>query len=510
MEKTYVGIEFGSTRIKAVAIDEHGKVLCGGGYAWANKRTDGYWSYELEEAEKGLQGCYAELNRAYEEKFGYPITEIAGLGVSAMMHGYLAFDDDYALLTPFRTWRNTGTARAAAELSRELRCNMPMRWSAAHYYQAVLDGEAHVSHVAHLQTLAGYMHYRLTGENVIGIDDGSGMFPVKNGDYDGARAQKYNELLQKHGIQKDIRTLLPRVLTAGKAAGTLTAAGARLLDPSGRLRPGAKLCPPEGDAGTGMVATNAVRENTGNVSAGTSAFAMAVLEKPLKNVYPEIDVVSTPDGKDVAMVHVNNCTNEINMWAGLFGEAAALFGASADTGELFSALFRASQNSDEDCGGFTGYNFLSDEPIAGAENGRPLVCRTPDGKPNLANFMQMQIYSAVASLALGMEILDKEHVELREICGHGGFFKTDFVGASAMSAAVGAPVTVRKNAGEGGAWGIALLALYAAEYSGTLADFLQGIFADAEQSTVTASEEEKRKFAAFMRRYKENLFLTRG
>lgn len=507
MGKIYVGIEFGSTRIKAVAINGEGKALCGGGYAWENKLDGGYWSYSLNEVKKGLQTCYAELSEAYRKKFGERITEIDGMGISAMMHGYLAFDGGYNLLTPFRTWRNTNTAVAAFELSRELNFNMPMRWSASHYYQAVLDGEKHVENTEHLHTLASYVHYLLTGKNVIGIGDGSGMFPVRDGDYDKRKIQKYNELLRGRGVNKDLHKLLPEVLLAGDYAGTLTKEGAYLLDPSGNLKEGAKFCPPEGDAGTGMVATNAVRENTGNVSAGTSAFAMAVLQKPLENVYPEIDIVSTPDGKDVAMVHVNNCTSEINMWAELFGEAAKLCGASVDAGKFMSALFRASLSSDGECGGFMGYNFLSGEPIAGVEKGTPLVFRTPGGKPTLANFMQTQIYSAVASLAMGMEILKKENVTLREMCGHGGFFKTDFVGANAMSAAVSSPVVVMKNAGEGGAWGIALLALYASAGKGSLVDFLQNVFEGADKVTVTATEEEKQKFERFMRTYKENLKL---
>ncbi len=504
-EKKYLGIEFGSTRIKAVLIDEKGGVLAAGAHEWENALVGGYWTYDLADVIKGMQASYAALNEAYVAKNGQPVRKIDGLGISAMMHGYLAFDEQYNLLTPFRTWRNTNTAAASEELGKELHFNMPQRWSASHYYQAVIDGEKHVQKVAHLHTLASYVHYLLTGKNVIGIGDGSGMFPVDKDDYDKTRIQKYNALLKAHGVHKDLHELLPRVLLAGENAGTLTEHGAKLLDPSEHLQAGAVCCPPEGDAGTGMTATCAVQEKTGNVSAGTSAFAMIVLSEPLNNVYPEIDMVTTPDGKPVAMVHVNNCTSEINAWAGIFAEVIALAGGSIPKGELFTRLFQVSQNSDDACGKFVGYNFLSGEPIAGTANGAPLLLRAPDGKPTLANFMQMQIYSALATLRMGMEILEQEKVQVKEICGHGGFFKTEYIGQNAMSAAVNAPVTVMKNAGEGGAWGVALLALYTADKKGTLAEFLQTVFADVEKTTVTASEQEKKKFAAFMACYKANL-----
>lgn len=504
-EKKYLGIEFGSTRIKAVLIDGKGNVLGSGGCEWENKLENGYWSYALEDVIKGMQESYAELSEQYEKKYGVRIETLNGIGISAMMHGYLAFDGQYRLLTPFRTWRNTNTAEAAKKLSRELNFNMPQRWSISHYYQAVLNGEEHVLSVEHLHTLASYVHYLLTGRNVIGIGDGSGMFPVKGGDYDLDRLKICEALFQNHGVVKELYGLFPEILLAGENAGHLTKEGAKLLDPSGVLQAGAPLCPPEGDAGTGMTATNSIREKTGNVSAGTSAFAMIVLEKPLQHVYPEIDMVTTPAGKPVAMVHVNNCTSEINAWAGIFAEVIELAGGSVQKGELFARLFQASLQSDDACGKYVGYNFLSGEPIAGTESGAPLVMRAPDGAPTLANFMQMQIYSAVATLRMGMEILEKEDVKVSEMFGHGGFFKTEYVGANAMSAAVNAPVTVMKNAGEGGAWGIALLALYAAERKGTAEEFLQEIFRGIEKTTVTANEREKKKFAAFMARYKTNL-----
>lgn len=510
--KTYLGIEFGSTRIKAVLIDDKGNVICSGGYEWENKLTDGLWSYDLIDVITGMQASYAELNKEYAAKYKKNISKLDGIGISAMMHGYLAFDEDYNLLTPFRTWRNTNTAAAAEELSELLYFNMPQRWSGSHYYQAVLNKETHAQSIAHLHTLASFVHYVLTGKNVIGVGDASGMFPISGNDYDKDRIVKYNALLKKHGIEKDLYELLPKVLLAGDDAGTLTKVGAMLLDPSGNLQEGAPLCPPEGDAGTGMVATNAVKECTGNVSAGTSAFTMVVLKESLKNVYREIDVVTTPAGKPVAMVHVNNCTSEINAWASMFAEVISLAGGSISKGELFTKLFNISRESDDDTGGFTGYNFLSGEPIAGTECGVPLVMRESDGKATLANFMQMQIYSALAALRMGMEILEKENVQVERMCGHGGFFKTEFIGQNAMSAAVNAPVTVMKNAGEGGAWGIALLALYAASVKnkGTLEEFLDGIFSNSEKSTVSASQEEKEKFAKFMRRYKQNLMIEQA
>lgn len=496
-----LGIELGSTRIKSVLIDENAKVIAQGSHEWENQLVDGLWSYSLLDVEKGLQASYADLIKNY----GQPLKKIDAIGVSAMMHGYLAFDKNDNLLVPFRTWRNTNTEEAAKELSSKLGFNMPQRWSASHYYQAVLNGEPHVQDVAFLTTLAGYVHWVLTGERVLGVGDASGMFPIQKGAYNPDMLATYNTLLNNHGVNKKLQDLLPKILSAGDDAGVLTEAGARFLDPTGNLQAGIPLCPPEGDAGTGMVATNAVREKTGNVSAGTSAFVMLVLERPLKNVYPEIDVVTTPTGKPVAMVHVNNCTSEINAWANLFAEVAALSGATISKGELFEKLFNVSKESDNETGKLFACNFLSGEPIAGIKEGRPIFLRMPDGNMNLANFMQAQIYSALASLNLGMEILKDEQVEVESICGHGGFFKTEFVGQNAMSAAVNAPVTVMKNAGEGGAYGIAVLALYRLKKAGALEDFLDKIFAGNEKTMVSANQEEKEKFRAFMLRYKKGL-----
>lgn len=503
--KKILGIELGSTRIKSVLIDENGVVLAQGGYEWENKLVDGLWSYDLDEVWSGLQSSYSSLL----ENYGLPITTLDAIGISAMMHGYLAFDKDENLLVPFRTWRNTNTAKAADELTRELSFNMPMRWSATHFYQAVLNRETHVKDVAFFTTLSGYVHYKLTGEKVLGVGDASGMFPITDNDYDCVMIKKYNALLSKHGVNVDVIDLMPKVKLSGEYAGKLTEQGAKLLDKSGNLNSGIILCPPEGDAGTGMVATNAVKERTGNVSAGTSAFVMAVMEKPLSKVYPEIDVVTTPSGNPVAMVHVNNFTSEINAWSELFCEVINLAGYKVSKSELIGKLFKTSLDSDENAGGLIGYNFLSGEPIVGVNQGKPLFLREPSGDMTLSNFMQMQIYSALAGLSIGMEILEDEGVALDDICGHGGFFKTEFVGANAMSAALNSPITVMKTAGEGGAWGIAVLALFATTKGLKLAEFLDEIFKNSEKVTVVADKKEKKKFSRFKKIYKEYLKLEK-
>lgn len=494
--KYILGIELGSTRIKSVLTDENGKVLASGAYEWENSLVGGYWSYSLEKVKLGLRTSYKNLVK----NFGKPITKLDAIGVSAMMHGYLAFDGGWQPLVPFRTWRNTATGRAAEKLTKEFKFNIPQRWSAAHYYQAILNKEEHVNKVAHLTTLAGYVHYLLTGKNVIGIGDASGMFPVNGKDYDGAMLKKFNEL-----TNTDFKELLPEVLLAGENAGTLTEAGARYLDPAGNLRAGAVFCPPEGDMGTGMVCADAIRPRTGQVSSGTSANLTVILEKPLKNYYPEIDIISTPDGSPAALIHTNNCTTEINEWVSLFSEVAELCGAKTEKGELFEKLFNKSAESDSEAGGLTGYNFLAGEPQAHTVNGAPLIVRKPAGKLNLANFMQMQIYSAIAALSLGMDILEKEEVKIDVITAHGGFYKTEFIGQNATSAVLNAPVTVMENAGEGGAWGIALLAGYALTNDVSLPEYLDKIFAETKKKTVTADKKEKAKCKAFLDNYKKNL-----
>ncbi len=504
-----LGIELGSTRIKSVLIDEVANVIAQGSYEWENTLADGLWSYSLDDVEKGLQSSYVELTAVYKANFGEELKEIDAIGISAMMHGYLAFDSKDNLLVPFRTWRNTNTEAAADELTELFEFNVPMRWSVSHYYQAVLNGEEHIKNVCFLTTLAGYVHYKLTGKKVLGIGDASGMFPISDGNYDKDNLAKFNRILKSMGIETPFENILPQILVAGDNAGTLTTCGAKWLDPTGKLKPGCMLCPPEGDAGTGMVATNSISPKTANVSAGTSAFLMAVLEKPLDSYYKEIDMVTTPHGAPVAMVHVNNFTSEMTSWTNLFEEVVALGGGSISRGELFGALYEKSLEADENCGGLVGYNFLSGEPIAGVLSGIPLIARTPDGKLNLANFMKMHVYSALGSLTMGCEILSKENVEIDSVCGHGGFFKTPVVGQSAMSAAIGAPVTVMQNAGEGGAWGIAVLALFTYLGEQNLENFLDGIFENVEKTTISASESEINSFNAFMTKYKKALSVER-
>ncbi|MBR2339294.1 MAG: ATPase [Clostridia bacterium] len=508
--KKILGIELGSTRIKSVLIDENAAVIAQGSYEWENRLVDGLWSYSLDEVEEGIQASYADLALNFNQSFGEPLTQISAIGISAMMHGYLAFDKDGELLVPFRTWRNTNTEEAANFLTELFEFNVPMRWSVSHYYQAIMNGEKHVGDVHFLTTLAGYVHYRLTGKKVIGIGDASGMFPINGTDYDKEMLCKFNTLLAKNNINTPVENILPKVLVAGEDAGVLTAEGAKWLDPTGALRAGCVLCPPEGDAGTGMVATNSVTPRSANVSAGTSAFLMAVLEKNLDAYYREIDIVTTPDGAPVAMVHVNNFASEIATWANLFEEVVALGGGSISRGELFDSLYKKAVEADEDCGGLIGYNFLSGEPIAGVASGAPMIARTPDGRLNLANFMKMHIFSALGSLAMGCEILSKENVRIDSVCGHGGFFKTPKVGQSAMSAAIGAPVTVMQNAAEGGAWGVAVLALFTYLGGQSLECFLNRIFGEVQKTTLSASDSENKSFNEFMIKYKKALGVERS
>lgn len=496
MSKAILGIELGSTRIKSVLIDENGNVLAKGSYEWENDYVDGHWTYPMEKVKLGVRSCYKELVKNY----GKTITRLDAIGVSAMMHGYLAFDKDWNLLVPFRTWRDTTTAQAAEILTDKLQFNMPQRWSATHYYQAVLNKEEHVNKVAHLQTLAGYVHFLLTGENVLGADDASGMFPLDGNNYDKTRIEKYNEL-----ISGDIESLLPKVLLAGEYAGKLTEEGAKYLDQSGNLKAGAICCPPEGDMGTGMIATNSVAPKTANVSSGTAANMTVVLEKLLKNYYKQIDIISTPDGYPAALVHTNNCTTEINEWVNLFDEVIRLFGGNISKDKLYGRLFGKSAESDSEVGKLAAYNYLAGEPLADTEKGAPLIVRPCDGKLNLANFMQAQIYSAIAALSLGKDILEAENVQIDSVMAHGGFYKTECIGQTATSAVLNAPVTVMENAGEGGAWGIALLAGFALENGITLPEYLKGIFADTEKTTVTADDKEKAKCKAFLDGYKKYL-----
>lgn len=506
-----LGIEFGSTRIKAVLIDAKHQPIANGAHDWENRLDNGIWTYTMDDIWGGLQDCYAKLNADVEEKFGTKITTLKAIGFSAMMHGYLAFDKDDNLLVPFRTWRNTITRDASEKLTEIFNFNIPERWSVAHLYQCMLKKEAHVKNLAFFTTLSGYIHYALTGKKVLGIGDAAGMFPIDSSihDYDKSMLATFNDLVKKEGYDFDLYTLLPKVLCAGEDAGTLTAEGAKLLDPTGNLKAGIPLCPPEGDAGTGMVATNSVAVRTGNVSAGTSIFAMIVLEHALKNLHREIDMVTTPDGYPVAMVHANNCTSDLNAWVGLFAEFADKIGAKISTNDLFSVLYNNALTGDNDCGGLMSYGYFSGEFITGLEEGRPLFMRKPNANFTLANFMRTHLYSALGALKIGMEILiDEEKVGLDKLLGHGGLFKTKGVGQKIMADAMNTSVSVMETAGEGGAWGIALLASYLADKQGneTLADYLNNkVFKDSVGSTIAPDANDAQGFLRFMEGYKAGL-----
>lgn len=515
-EHTALGIEFGSTRIKAVLIDEGQEVLAIGTHDWENRLEDGVWTYSETDIIEGLQGCYASLAADVHEKYGVELTTVGALGISGMMHGYIALDEEGKLLVPFRTWRNTMTSEACRELSPLFAFNIPQRWSIAHLYQAMLKEEAHVPQVAHFTTLAGFVHDKLTGERVLGIGEASGMFPIdsETKDYDAAMLSKFDQLAAtkvSDWYDGKLRSILPRVLVAGEAAGALTEAGARLLDPTGKLQAGIPLCPPEGDAGTGMVATNAVAPRTGNVSAGTSIFAMVVLQKLLPTVHEELDMVTTPDGAPVAMVHCNNCTSDLNAWVKLFAEAAETLGAKVDRDALYSTLFKKSLEGAADCDGILNYSYYSGEPVVGMPAGKPLLFRSPDSTFSLANVMRSQLYGALAALAIGMDILRAEHVAIDSLTGHGGFFKTPGVGQRYLAAAMHAPVTVMDNAGEGGAWGMAILAAYLRDQSTIaakedLATYLsKHVFAGATGSTLAPEAEDVAGFERYLTAYREGL-----
>ncbi|MBD5344546.1 MAG: FGGY-family carbohydrate kinase [Bacteroides sp.] len=506
--KAVLGIEFGSTRIKAVLIGPDNSPVAAGVHDWENRHVDRLWTYTLDDIRTGLQACYADLRHNVKRDFGVEIENLSAIGISAMMHGYMAFDAEGTLLAPFRTWRNTNTARAAAELSALFDYNIPLRWSISHLYQVVLDGETHVSDIDFITTLAGYVHWQLTGEKVLGIGDASGMLPVDAAtlDYDSRMVEKFDGLVAGSSLSKKLLDLLPRILVAGEKAGTLSAEGALLLDPSGHLRPGIPFCPPEGDAGTGMVATNAVRKRTGNVSAGTSSFSMIVLEKELSRPHEMIDMVTTPDGSPVAMVHANNCTSDLNAWVALFKEYQQLMGADVDMNEIYARLYTNALTGDADCGGLVAYNYFSGEPVTGLPEGRPLLVRKANDRFSLANLVRAHLYSSVAVLAIGNEILfGEENVKVDRITGHGGLFKTPVVGQRVLAAALDSPITVMETAGEGGAWGIALLAAYAAagDGRGTLPEWLDNkVFAGVEGSEISPDAADVAGFASYIRRYK--------
>ena len=496
---TYLGIELGSTRIKAVAIDDDHRPVSSGDYTWASNFKDGIWTYELDEAWRGINSALKSIENC---------VSIKAMGISAMMHGYLAFDKDWNLLVPFRTWQNTVTAVAATELTNVFGFNIPQRWSIAHLYQAVLNGEEHVNRIAHITTLAGYVHYRLTGVNAVGVGEASGIFPIdsENLCYDQIMVEKFNALISKYHLPWKLEDVLPSVLVAGEKAGSLTESGAKLL--GGMLPVGISFAPPEGDAGTGMVATNAVAPGTGNVSAGTSIFSMVVLENPLKNIYEEIDMVTTPTGKPVAMVHCNNCTNDSNAWASILKETAGLFGTEPADGDLYRKLYEKSLEGDPDCGGVLVCNYMAGEGITHFDTGRPLVVRTPDAKFTLANFFRATLYSTMATLKLGMDILSKENVCIHSLTGHGGLFKTPVVGQKYMAAACNAPVTCMETAGEGGAYGMALLAAYTAKKAEneTLEDYLnKKVFTDISKTSLHPNEADVKGFQAYIEKYRQLL-----
>ena len=502
-EQTILGLELGSTRIKATAIDGRYKPVSSGDYTWKSSFENGIWTYGLDDVWTGLKAAISGV--AHRE-------HIAAVGVSAMMHGYLVFDKDWNLLVPFRTWQNTITAQAAGELTEAFHFNIPQRWSIAHLYQAVLNGEAHVPQIAHMTTLAGYVHYMLTGVNALGVGEASGMFPIdsETGDYDAAMLAKFDEIVASRHLPWRLEDLLPKVLTAGEKAGKLTPEGAKRLD--GLLTPGIPFAPAEGDAGTGMTATNAVAPRTGNVSAGTSVFSMVVLEKPLEKVYQEIDLVTTPTGRPVAMVHCNNCTNDTNAWVSVLGETARLFGAAPSTGELYTRLYEKSLEGDPDCGGLLVCNYMAGEGVTHMDAGRPLVIRKPESKFTLANFFRAQLYSTMSTLKIGMDILAKEQVAIDSLTGHGGLFKTPVVGQKYMAAACGAPVTCMETAGEGGPYGMALLAAYMLEKAEgeTLEDYLNThVFAGAKGVTLAPEKADVEGFHDYITRYTAMLDVER-
>lgn len=514
--KTSLGIELGSTRIKAVLIDENNTPIASGSHDWENRLTNGIWTYTLEDIWNGIQSSYRAMTNDVMEKYGVEVTTIGAIGFSAMMHGYMAFDENGELLVPFRTWRNSITSKAAAELTELFDFNIPERWSVAHVYQAILNNEEHVSQIKFLTTLAGYVHWKLTGEFVLGVGEASGMFPIDSStkNYNSKMISLFDNHIAQKNLSWKISDILPKVLTAGDTAGTLSADGAKLLDPSGNLQAGIPLCPPEGDAGTGMVATNSITQRTGNVSAGTSVFAMVVLEKPLSKAYPQIDIVTTPVGDDVAMVHVNNCTSDINAWVNIFREFAAELGVEISTPKLYDTLYFKALEGDADCGGLLSYNYFSGENITELEEGRPLFVRTPDSKFNLANMMRTHLYSALGTLKLGMDILlDEEKVQLDRMFGHGGLFKTKDVGQKFMAAAINTPVSLLETAGEGGAWGIALLASFmrTKAENETLTDFLSNkVFAGSEFYTLEPDASDVKGFNEFTQRYSDGLSIERA
>lgn len=509
--KAILGIELGSTRIKAVLIDQENKPIAQGNHTWENQLVDGLWTYSIEAIWSGLQDCYADLRSNVKNLYGIEIENLAAIGVSAMMHGYMPFNAKEEILVPFRTWRNTNTGRAAAALSDLFVYNIPLRWSISHLYQAILDNEAHIKDIDFLTTLAGYVHWQLTGEKVLGIGDASGMLPIDptTHNYSAEMVAKFDKLIAPNQYSWTLQDILPKVLSAGESAGVLTPEGSKRLDASGHLKAGIPVCPPEGDAGTGMVATNAVKQRTGNVSAGTSSFSMIVLEKELSKPYEMIDMVTTPDGSLVAMVHCNNCTSDLNAWVNLFKEYQELLGIPVDMNEIYSKLYNIALTGDTDCGGLLSYNYISGEPVTGLAEGRPLFVRSANDKFNLANFMRSHLYASVGVLKIGNDILfNEEKIKVDRITGHGGLFKTKGVGQRILAAAINSPISVMETAGEGGAWGIALLGSYLVnnEKKQSLADFLdEKVFVGDAGIEVSPSAEDVAGFNTYIENYKAGL-----
>jgi sugar (pentulose or hexulose) kinase len=511
-----LGVELGSTRIKAVLIDRIGTLLASGDFEWENRWENGIWTYRPEDIWAGLQAAYRALAEGVEREYGMQITKLGAIGVSAMMHGYLPLDAKGKQLVPFRTWRNTTTSEASEALTEEFKFAIPQRWSIAHLYQAILNGETHVNNIAYLTTLAGYVHWRLTDRSCLGVGDASGMLPIdpETGNFRADMIARFDELASSRGFSKKLADILPHVLQAGDDAGTLTEEGARLLDPSGSLQAGVPFCPPEGDAETGMTATNSVAKRTGNISAGTSIFLMAVLEKPLTDIYPEIDIVTTPTGLPVAMVHCNNGTSDLDAWMRIFSETAEAMGGNAEKSHIYNTLYAKALEGDADGGGLTAVSYFSGEPITGFEEGRPLFLRKPDSSFTLANFMRALLFSSMATLRIGMDILtEKEKISLDRMFGHGGFFKAADVGQRMLASALNVPISVMKSAGEGGAWGIALLAAYRIDRRAdeTLESYLEDrIFAGQTGSTVSPDADDIEGFRRYMERYRKALEVERA
>ena len=509
--KAILGIELGSTRIKAVLIDQENKPIAQGSHTWENQLVDGLWTYSIEAIWSGLQDCYADLRTNVKNAYGIEIETLAAIGVSAMMHGYMPFNKKEEILVPFRTWRNTNTGRSAAALSELFVYNIPLRWSISHLYQAILDNESHVNEIDFLTTLAGYVHWQITGEKVLGIGDASGMLPIDptTHNYSAEMVAKFNKLIAPKEYNWKLEEILPKVLSAGENAGVLTPEGSKKLDASGHLKAGIPVCPPEGDAGTGMVATNAVQQRTGNVSAGTSSFSMIVLEKELSKPYEMIDMVTTPDGSLVAMVHCNNCTSDLNAWVNLFKEYQELLGIPVDMDEIYSKLYNIALTGDTDCGGLLSYNYISGEPVTGLADGRPLFVRSANNKFNLANFMRTHLYASVGVLKIGNDILfNEEKIKVDRITGHGGLFRTKGVGQRILAAAINSPISVMETAGEGGAWGIALLGSYLVnnEKKQSLTDFLdENVFVGDAGIEVSPTPEDVAGFNTYIENYKAGL-----